>query len=265
MRKSPLLHILFILLVFTGCEKVITLHLKNAEQKIVIEATITNTPKESFVYISRTQPLSVWNKFDGLSFAKVMIADSKGKTDTLFEIEKGIYHNEDILGVPGETYHLTVSIDSQLYTSTSTMPKTLVQLDSMQTKYESVYRNYVPSIYFSDPENEQNYYLFFLYKNNKKYNAFFVQTDEFINGKSVKQILPIFSNEEEDKIQRSDTVKVRMMQITKPVYTYFYSLNAGGSGSFGTPSNPVSNIVGQEVLGYFSAQLVQTKSMFVAD
>lgn len=254
--------------VFSSCEKVINLNLKDEAPHIVIEGMLTNNPKECYVYISTTQPISEMGRFVGVSEALVTISNNKGKSDTIKEIERGIYYNATLKALPGETYSLSVVSEGKTYTATSALNPTFIELDSITVELNPIYNNYTTSAYFRDPATEQNQYLFMIYKNNKKYNSFYVQDDEFFNGKNVKQNLPIFSEEDEDNIQYGDTIKVRMHSIDKNVFTYFYSLNAGalgatgGPGSFGSPANPVSNITGG-ALGYFSVHTNQTKSVVV--
>lgn len=269
MSQRLLYYSLFVFaFILLSCEKIIDLNLKDVERKIVIEASISNHSKECFVYISQTQHINEAGKFNGVSFAKIAIKDQYGKTDSIVEIEKGVYYNNFFKGKPGETYYLTIELNGNIYSASSTMPATIVPLDSISVTYNDIYQNYTTSAYFLDPANEENYYLFMIYKNNKKYNSFFTSTDEYINGKNVKENLPVFSTDEEDNIHLGDTVKVRMMQIDKNVYKYFYSLNAGalggtgGPGSFGSPANPVSNISG-DALGYFSAYINHSATVVV--
>lgn len=263
-----ILMIVFFTGFFSSCEKIVDLNLKDVEPHIVIEGVLTNNAKECYVYISTTQPISELGRFVGVSQAKVTISDSKGKTDTIPEIEKGIYYHNTLKALPGETYSLRVVTNGNTYTAASTMNATFIELDSITVELNPIYNSYTTSAYFTDPATEQNQYLFMIYKNNKKYNSFYVQDDEFFNGKDVKQNLPIFSDEEEDNIQQGDTVKVRMQTIDENVFKYFYSLNAGalggtgGPGSFGSPANPASNISGG-ALGYFSVHTNQAKSTVV--
>lgn len=252
-----------------SCEKVIDLNLDNAESKIVIEGNLTDHSKECFVYISETQPLDEIGRFVGVSNAYVTITDNtSGKTDSLQEIEKGVYYNSELKARLGNAYTLKVVTDKDTYTATSTMVSTFIEMDTVIVELNPIYNNYTTSVYFSDPADQQNQYLFMIYKNNKKYNSFYVQEDEFFNGKDVKQNLPVFSEEEEDNILLGDTVKVRMQSIDKNVFRYFYSLNAGalggtgGPASFGSPANPVSNISG-DALGYFSVHTNQVKTTIV--
>lgn len=253
-------------LLFFSCEKIINLQLKDTEKQIVIEGSITNRAKQCFVFISHTQPINEESRFNGVSKAMVSISDEHGNTATLSEIEKGVYFNENLKGNYGERYHLKVQLNNRSYTATSTMPPTPVNLDSISVEYNSLYSSYTTSVHFRDPSYEANQYMFIIYKNDRKYNSFFVLNDEYINGKDVKQSLPIFSKEKTDLIYTGDTVKVRMHCIDKNVFKYWYSLNTGAMGgtggpaSFGSPANPVTNIEGG-ALGYFSAHSNMIKSV----
>ncbi len=262
------LTIYILALLLFSCEKIIDLNLKNAPQRIVIEGTITDKEKQCYVFISSTQTIDEINRFEGVQGGAVSITDSRNNTYRLTEVEKGIYYNESLKATPGETYYLKVKVGNEIYTASSTMPPTKVNLDSITVTYNTIYSNYTTTAHYTDPANEDNQYLFSIYKNSKKYNSFYVVNDEYSNGKTVKQNLPIFSKEKEDLIYKGDTVKVRMNCIDKNIYKYWYSLEAGarggtgGPGSFGSPGNPVSNIYGG-ALGYFSAQTNQTQTSVV--
>jgi hypothetical protein len=86
-----------------------------------------------------------------------------------------------------------------------------------------------------------------------------IQNDDFANGVETNQ--PIFGNLGAYYV--GDSCRFTMMCIDENIYKYFYSLTLNGPGGAATPANPVSNIEGEYVLGYFSAQTKQTLTFVV--
>lgn len=257
--------LLSIVLFAVSCERVIDLPESATDKKVVIEGVITNHVKECVVYVTTTSALNDTSGVLGVSGANVSIQVGNSMPVRLLEVNSGHYANDTLLAPLGSTCKLTVEVGGKVYTAISTMPSRQVFLDSMTIEYSGLSRSYVPFVFYLDPADMENNYLFTVLKNSKKYNAFFNVNDEYTNGKKVKQSLITISKNEADKVALGDTVLVNMYNISKEVYKYWYSFNAGakggagGPGSTGSPANPVTNIQGG-ALGYFSAQTLQKLS-----
>ena len=79
-----------------------------------------------------------------------------------------------------------------------------------------------------------------------------------VNGRPL-----IFRGEE---IGQGDTVTVELQTISPEVYDYYFSflqLGSFGINQSATPSNPVSNIEGTDVLGYFNAYGFTQKTIII--
>ena len=126
-------------------------------------------------------------------------------------------------------------------------------------------KKYVTVIY-KDPVGVPNYYRFIQYVNGRKEKSIFADNDEFTDGQKVKSQLE-YNNDTDDAkrdIVSGDSVRIEMICTDAAVYKYWYSLNDGASGDSqsASPANPVTNISGS-VMGYFSAQTVQGKTIKV--
>jgi hypothetical protein len=268
MRKlNNLFYLSIAACLFTGCQKVVNTNLHDAASKYVIEGVVTNAGACS-VLISSTTNVSNDNIFKGISGALVQIRDNDSAAVTLPEKTAGVYGTTAIKGVCGHTYRLTVTIKEAVFTAVSTMPKQ-VALDAVAVSQQSISGKslLVAIANYTDPEESGNYYNFVEYINQSQQPANFVNSDNLSNGRAVS--FPLLSpltmqTDNIDNIHKGDTVRVEMQCIDANVYKYWYSLNAGASGSdvLTTPANPVSNIVG-EALGYFSAHTAQTKKVIV--
>lgn len=247
---------------FVSCTKVIHIDLNEAEPKLVIEGNVTDQAGPYYVSLSRSIGFEANNEFPGVSGALVTISDNNGVKDTLTEQSQGKYQTHVLVGVPGHTYTLEVSVDGKKYSASSVMPMK-VNLDSVRflksdfgSAPGSKDTTFVAVPRFLDPPVFGNRYRFKLVTRDTIDKGIYVDTDNLINGLPYQR--PIFSNDLPCK--RGDSLILEMQCIDPSIYDYFFSLNesiGNGPGGGTTPSNPASNIVG-DALGYFSAHTTQT-------
>lgn len=268
-RLLPIISFAIGILSMSSCEKEVDIVLKGADQRYVIEGVITDQEGGCKVLISKTKDFNEDNSRITVSGAQVTISDGS-ETYQLQESSAGTYTNPQLKGLQGHTYNLNIQIDSEVFTSSSTMPA-LVHMDSLYIVDDLIFGdNYkLPTIDFQDPAEIVNNYRFLLYVNGVKKKQIFVINDELSNGKANAIRLYADVGEDEDnpenrRIRSGDHVKVEMLGIDQAVYKYFFSLDnsATGENQSATPANPVSNIKGN-ALGYFSAHNIQSKEVNV--
>jgi len=263
-RNSGRILIACIAVLFSACQKVISVKLSPGASKYVIEGVITDQPGTCSVSITATKDFSADNTFPGVSGATVKV-ESDGTVYTLTETTPGTYATSAITGTPGKTYTMTAIVDGNTYTASSTMPQP-VGLDSMYVSNGSLSNKLYVTIVYTDPAGVPNYYRWVQYINGLKEKSVFIADDEFSDGLTVKGQLN-YNNDTNDPnrdITIGDTVRIDMICLDSAVYKYWYELNteASGNGSANSPANPISNINGG-CLGYFSAQTVRTKTLVV--
>lgn len=245
---------------FSSCEKVIDINLNNAAKKYVIQGIINNQGTCQ-VKISQTVNFSDASNYPNISGAIVIIKDNNGAPVLLSETTAGVYQTNLISGVPTHTYNLSVVIGGQQFTSSSQMPSQ-VNFDSLYISDLSLFgstKKFATAI-FHDPAGIKNAYHFIQYKNGAANKGIFVLNDDFSDGKLINSQLNDFGNDD-DKINKGDTIKVEMQCVDASIYLYWSSLaeSSTGSSQNASPGNPVSNIVGG-ALGFFSAHTSQSKT-----
>jgi hypothetical protein len=265
--KKLLYLIPFVLMTVLSCEKVINIPLENADQKMVIEAPLSNLTDRSYILISKTGNVYEESNFEKVSGAIVTVTDKDNVVHTFLEDGVGTGKYIDTTFTVGENniYKLKIVAEGQTFTS-ECVTQTLTTLNYvLPIKYETPQStpqnpDSISLVFFSfnDNGNETNYYRFKVYKNGKYTKSLYLGDDKLINGETFEQ--PFFS----DSFDSGDTVEVEMQNIDKANYTYFYSLsNAQSSGPFSaTPANPVSNIDGG-ALGFFGCYLLDTASLII--
>jgi Domain of unknown function (DUF4249) len=245
-----------------ACEKEIELDLNSADPQIVIEGAINNLAGPYYVKITRTNNFSDKSEYTGISNALVIISDDMGVTDTLTEISPGLYETNTVAGFPEHKYSLNVTVEGKNYSAQSTIPQPVV-LDSLRFGVFAApgagNDNLTTTPIYTDPIEIGNNYRFLLKVNGESEPSYTLFNDNVNNGQP--NIRPIGGPGQQLEILAGDTVEVEMRCLDVNVYNYFYTLSAisgAGPGGGTTPTNPPSNITGENVLGFFSANTSQT-------
>jgi len=260
------------LIALVSCEEVIDLDLGNAEPRIVIEGTITSDAGPYYVRINRSVDYGELNEFPALSGATVNITDQNGNTELLEEVGEGLYAVQEFQGEPGIRYELDVAYKGNSYQAASTMPATVVPIQSLETVFEEetlfIDEGYYVTAYFVDPEDEVNYYRLKMFVNGEPYyfdqdglpvkdDNFWLINDKFFNGKVMDFEFP-------QTLKAGDKVDVELHQVDKATYDYYRTLvDLMGFGGV-APANPLSNW-NNGALGYFGALSISYASTVIGE
>ncbi len=258
----PIFILFAFLFLFSACEKVITLDLKDAQPKVIIEGFIDNADTHSAysVVVSHTNTFYSEGANVPISNAQVIVEDIDAHVkDTLIEAAKGVYKTQKIKGQVGHTYTLQVNVQGTTYTAISKMPNP-VSLDSLYyQKIQIVNTAFVQAVpVFQDPKGVENFYLFAIQVNDSVQRTFEPWDDKFTDGKRNSRPVQV---EAQELFDGKDTLSLTMYCVEKPVYTFFFSL-ANASGNAQSPGNPISNI-SNGALGYFAAVTYAQRSVIV--
>ncbi|WP_379086283.1 DUF4249 domain-containing protein [Pedobacter sp. UC225_65] len=261
-----ILAIAVVAILFSSCKDVVTVELKSADEKYVIEANLNNQLGSAKVAIAQTKNANTTSGFNGESGAVVTITDDKGKESRLTESStKGIYTDPFLKGTPGTAYTLKIEINGQTFTSTSKMPA-IVKLEAAYAIEASAIdgKRKFATVKFTDPAGKGNAYRFIEYRNGVYNKVISVLNDDLIDGNVINQVLLPKELTEATKYVSGDKIKVEFLTIDNPVYKYWYSTNKGiqSLGENTTPINPVSNISGGAI-GYFSAHTLQSREFTI--
>ena len=258
-----------------GCTKEVNLALQSTSPRLVIEGVVSNDELGSYVRLSYSQDFTDQTAFTYLSDALVILKDStRQMQDTLKTVEdhegNPYFFTRKIRPYTGHVYQLLVQVNGNTYRARSVMPDTVsfdgitLLAEAGKLDNESVFTA-VPK--YVDQKGVRNYYRFEQYVNGVKDPGISVLNDNV--GDGLVNERPIFTKDID--IHLGDTLTVVMIQITAPVYQYFYQLEKNQQELGGTPSNPTSNIIPESgmdnnkpntelspgVLGYFSAEYRQ--------
>lgn len=256
--------ILFIILLFTGCEKVVELKYKDNKSQVIIEGNITNEAGPYYVKITKSISLTDTGSYPVIDNAIVTISDDIGNSEILTSSGNGIYRTNTLTGVEGRTYTLTVQAENQTYTAQSTMPQK-VPFDSIKVETNIVTGETEYSLIpvYKDPLTKGNNYQFILWVNGKLINQHLVQNDVVRNG--VVNSVRLEINDDDIEFKPRDLIAMKMQCIDKNAALYYTTLALiadSGPGGGTTPNNPQNNI-SNGALGLFSAHTVEGKSVIL--
>ncbi|WP_419701213.1 DUF4249 domain-containing protein [Mucilaginibacter sp. NFX135] len=263
--KTPLFYLMLslILLTVSSCDKVIDVRLDNDSDKLVIEGNITNVSGTQTIKLNTNVAFSNTNTYPSVTGAQVKVNDQYGNVYAFQEGSPGIYTIPKMAGITGGVYKLSVTTKGKTYEASSKIP-VQVALDNVRAfkdNFSTDENKKKITVYYTDPKGLGNQYNFLLYVNDVQVKRVFANNDDFTDGNKVAFDLA----QDDISIYAGDKVTVEMQSVDKTMYTYWYTLmQQGFKGPIGgvTPSNPPNNIT-PEVLGYFSAHTIQTKTITV--
>lgn len=253
--------IILLLFVFASCEKIIELELNQTEDKLVVEAVVSNLQYQTLVRISKSSPLFSGVPYQLISDANVTVKSSEGDSIVLFEVEPGVYANDDFIGIEGRDYQLEIDWNEYTVNAISKMPHVVV-IDSIEVIVsDRVFIGndeiaYSLKVHFADPIDEANYYRIDVFRNDSLYDGFIVSNDLFFNGISTYQFIMGYD------MQPMDTIGVQLSSIDEANYNYFQVLSQSGSPFIIAPGNPISNLTGNAI-GYFGAYAQDRKYIVI--
>jgi hypothetical protein len=218
-----------------------------------------------------------------LGFVKFEYDNSGNVVDTIyledpieFRHDRGFYKTKNIIGIPGRTYYLKIISEGVEYNSSSYMPS-VPEIDSLGY-FKKIWELdgeefYVPLLYFSEPQNVDNYYLIQLMNEERSrtyaegyYWRFSILSDEFlppyVNGINVSLGANPRGVDAVGWYHYGDSMYVALSSLTKEGYMFYKALlqqfrNDGGA-YLPAPASPPSNI-SNGGLGLFRASAFSEK------
>jgi len=248
--------------IFSSCEKVIELDLNEAEQKIVVEAVLKDSPGNNYILISQTSTVYTDQNFDNISGADVRVKD-KNNIEYVFPEDPlipGKYWNSTFSVLPDNDYSLTIVANGETITSTchSYAKPTIDSMIYYPSPFSAQTADTVYMVdYFSvDNVNEANHYRLRIWINSVEIRTYYyIGNDDFINGATYNA--PFFGAD----AHSGDTVFIELNTLDKANYTYLFTLSSNSSNST-APANPTSNLEGN-ALGYFGAFSTDTMMLII--
>lgn len=245
-----------------SCEDVIEVDVPNAPPRLVIDASLNwfdgTDGSIQTIKLSLSAPF-----FDNETpIATGAIVTVTNQNNTVFDFidlnNDGSYICSNFIPQLNEVYSLNIVYDGETYSGQETMT-TVTPIDFIEQNSEGGFTGEDIEIkaYYTDPENEENYYFFEFYRNNSNRPTPEVYDDEFING---NQIFAFYADE---NLEPQDELTIRNYGVSKQFYEFMFLLlqqtEEGGGGPFEVqPATVRGNCINQTnpdnfPFGYFKA------------
>lgn len=199
-------------------------------------------------------------------------------SDYLYEKPQGFYKTTHIRGLAGNNYFLKIVTEGKEYQATCFMPP-VPKVDSIGFQElvsdKDGWINRVPLIFFKEPQDVQNYYLFDHTNGYFDRNSFAVwrysilsdtYLDPYVNGLKIDLGASVDSYQITDLPSVGEEYVFKMASLTRESYEYYKALidqfKYDGGAYKPTPATPPSNI-SNGALGFFRASAVTTKVTIV--
>ncbi len=244
MKQFLKIALIGLILLSFSCEEVVDIPLKNSEARLVVEASLLRFKEEpdnnQQIKLSLSAPFYE-EENPPVENASVYVTSESGDVYYFEHGSDGFYLNSNFEPEIGETYHLEIEYEDQLYTATETMMP-VTDIEEVEQSNEGGFGGDEIEIkaYYTDPAGEDNYYLFIFRNENISLEIY---EDEFNDG---NRIFGFYSNED---LERGDKVEIEMYGISKAYYEYLFVLRTqigSGGGPFETrPATVKGNVVNE--------------------
>ena len=253
-----------IFMLICSCEKVIDIPLDVADERLVVEAVIKDSPGNNYILLSKSGSVYGGSDLEKVEDAIVTVTDEDGVVFDFPHQEDGLYNSPIFQVVPGKRYDLQVSALGRVITA-SCQTRSKPHLDSLT--YLPITGAFgVPvgdtihlvSFHSVDDVDEKKFYWVKIFRNRKENSGYYLGNDDFVNGQYYEA--QFFGSEADPR----DTVFVEMISMDEANYDYFIGLaNNLSSGPFAAaPANPPSNLEG-DAIGFFGAYTTDTLSLIL--
>lgn len=220
-------------LVIHSCEDVIELDLPNQDPQLVIEASINwqkgTSGNDQRIKLSLTAPF-----FDAeippATGATVLIRNGANEIFEFNEQEPGTYVNTNFIPELNSEYQLDIRYNNEIYQGTETL-KEVSSIDFIEQDSGGGFLGEDIEIkaYYTDPANEENFYLYRFSNTTQQELELEVYSDEFTNG---NQIFAYYST---DEINPGDQVLVTTYGVSRQFHDYFFLLRQQTDDENGDP------------------------------
>lgn len=249
-----------IALLMVSCEDVIEVNLPNLPPKLVIEASLNwfKGTTGNFQKIQLTLSAPYFDtEVPPATNAQVSVTDSNNNTFVFTENQNtGVYITTDFIPKLNEEYTLHIVYQNETYTGKEVL-KPVTPITRVEQENNKGFSGDETELkaYYSDPENEKNFYFFEFVNNRLSMVDLEIYNDEFTNGNE------IFGYYSRDDLNTGDEIIIKNYGVSERFYQYLFLLLQQKPDATGSPfeTQPASirgnciNVTNKDnyPLGYF--------------
>lgn len=246
-------------IVLTSCEDVIDVDVQTAPARLAIEASLDwekgTAGNEQTIKLSTSTPYFDTTTNISVTGASVKVTNDTNGTDFVFMDQgNGDYITVDFVPILDQSYTLEVQYNGETYRATETL-MSVADITELTQSSEDGFDDEVleVNVIFTDPLEEDNYYLFRFQERGDLLPVLEDLDDEFVNGNEIRWYYEKEGDENTDREEFApgDIVDIDLFGISEGYFNYIRILieQSGGPDLFGTipvalkgncinPSNP---------------------------
>lgn len=281
--------------VMLSCEKSVDFDLAQTQPKLTVEAIIENG-QAPVVILSKSidyfSTISLQQLTDLFVHDAVVEISNQRHTHRLKEYAVPLgagffyyYYSTDssslataISGELNTPYSLSITVDNEHYTATTTIPNITKRIDSVWWKpmpNDTSHKKVTLIMKSTDPSGFGDYARYWTKKNNESFLPGYASVfdDLVIDGSTYElEVEPGFNrnksrndNEDEGAFRKGDTVTIKLSNIDRATYDFWRTMEftyQSVGNPFSTPTKVVSNINGN-ALGYFGGYASQYRQLVI--
>ena len=272
--------ILLFVMSLASCEDVIDVDVQTAPSRLVIEASLDwekgTTGSNQAIKLSKSTPYFDTTTNTGVTNASVKVTNDNDNTEFVFAHQSnGVYVTTGFIPIANQSYTLEVIYNGETYTANETLT-TVTDITNITQSREDGFNDedLEVKVIFTDPEDEENYYLFKFQRQGDLLPILENGDDEFANGNKITWWYEKEEDDETDKIEAfmpGDIVNIELYGISEAFSNYIGILieQSEGAGLFSTTPVPLrGNCINTTnadnyAFGYFRlTQVVKTSYTF---
>ena len=250
MKTYIKLAIISILISFTACTDVIDVEVQTAEARLTIEASLDwekgTMGNEQTIKLSTSRPYFGSHTNSGVTGASVIVTNNADGATYVFEDQNnGDYTTTSFVPVLNGTYTLEVIYNNETYTATERLMPVVDIQDLTQSRKKGFNdEDLEVNIIFTDPEEEENFYLFKFKERDDLLPHLEDADDEFFNGNEISWYFEKEEDNSTDKIEAfvpGDIVDIEFYGISEQYSNFIRILieQSGGTGLFSSTPVPL--------------------------
>lgn len=233
----------------TSCEDVIDLEVQEAPIKLTIEASLDwekgTLGNEQTIKLSTSKGYFDKNAGTTVTGASVKVTNDSSNEVFVFEDQNnGEYFTSSFKPVVNQSYTLEVVHNSETYVAHETLTQVTDIQDITQSKNNGFDEEDLEvNVIFTDPEEENNYYLFKFQKRGDLLPTLESADDEFVNGNRIRWYHEKNDDADTDKNEAfvpGDLVDINFYGISEQYYNYIKILIEQSEGGGLFSSTPVA-------------------------
>ncbi|WP_425236959.1 DUF4249 domain-containing protein [Ulvibacterium sp.] len=234
--------ILFLTLTIMSCEDVIDVDVQTAPSRLTVEASLDwekgTAGNEQTIKLSMSTPFFDTTTNTAVTGASVKVTNDSNGTEFVFTDQgNGEYSTSSFVPIVNQSYTLEIQHDGETYNATETMMSVTDITEINQSREDGFDDEALEvNIFFTDPEEEDNYYLFRFQEQGDLLPDFEDLDDEFVNGNEIPWYYEKDDDDDTEEFVPGDIIDIALYGISEDYYNYIRILieQSGGVDLFGT-------------------------------